>query len=386
MYCFIFSIFFAIYGGLSYYIGLRGWQFFFNKISSLNIEIYWVVFALVALTGIASTVANQFLPHPFRRTIYLAGSYWLAAMTYFILMILFFDLVRLVDSWTGFLPEALTGNGAFSFVPGLIIIITVLLLLVYGTFKARKVKVTSYEIDIPKQAGFLEQLRIAMISDLHLGPVNDQRHKMIIDTMNRLNPDLVLIPGDIVDDIKLFEERKMTSDFQKVKSKYGMYASFGNHEYFTKDLTLVTKQLKEAGIRALRDSSVKVADSFYLIGREDKYHEISSGKKNAIISKLTKEMDLEYPVIMLSHQPVELEKVKNAGVDLLLSGHTHKGQFFPFNIITRKIFAVDYGYLKKEGLQVIVTSGAGTWGPPIRLGSTSEVVDIRVTFKPNRRS
>ena len=98
MYYLIFSIFFAVYGGLNYYIGLRGWQFFFNKISSLNIEIYWVVFALVALTGIASTVANQFLPHPFRRTIYLAGSYWLAAMTYFILMILFFDLVRLVDS------------------------------------------------------------------------------------------------------------------------------------------------------------------------------------------------------------------------------------------------------------------------------------------------
>jgi uncharacterized protein len=83
---------------------------------------------------------------------------------------------------------------------------------------------------------------------------------------------------------------------------------------------------------------------------------------------------------MLDHQPIDLEEEQNAGVDLQLSGHTHKGQFFPFNLITHKIFKIDYGYLKTGNFQLIVSSGAGTWGPPIRIGSSSEVVDIMVVF------
>jgi len=130
----------------------------------------------------------------------------------------------------------------------------------------------------------------------------------------------------------------------------------------------------------LRDSSVKVADSFYIVGREDKYYEMISGNKRAEIWELMQGLELELPVILLSHQPVNLEEAKNAGVDLQLSGHTHKGQFFPFNFITRNIFEVDYGYLRTGNLQVIVSTGAATWGPPIRIGSSSEVVDILVNF------
>jgi len=216
---------------------------------------------------------------------------------------------------------------------------------------------------------------------MHLGPINDHRQQKIIDSINGLNPDIVLIPGDIIDDIVLFDKTGISGDLTKIKSTYGVYASLGNHDYLGEDLALNLDRLSKAGIGVLRDSSVKIADSFYLIGREDKYTEIRGGEKRTPLTELMQGMNLELPVILVDHQPIDLQEAENAGVDLQLSGHTHKGQFFPFNLITRRIFPVDYGYLAMEGLQVIVTSGAGTWGPPIRIGSSCEIVDILVNFQ-----
>jgi len=261
------------------------------------------------------------------------------------------------------------------------VVIFTAVLLVYGTWNARNLKVTSYEINIPKQAGSLSRLHIALISDTHLGAIIDQRQKKIIDTVNSLNPDLVLFPGDIIDDIIFFEKYGIYNDLQKIKSKYGIYASLGNHDFLSKDLRLNIDGLNKAGIKLLRDSSIKVADSFYIIGREDKSSAMSNGKKRAELGKLMQGMDLKLPVILLDHRPIDLEEAKSAGVDLQLSGHTHKGQFFPINLITHKIFTVDYGYLQTESLQVIVTSGAAIWGPPLRIGSSCEVVDLIVNFK-----
>ncbi|MDO9533900.1 MAG: metallophosphoesterase [Bacillota bacterium] len=381
MFHLIFSIFLAIYVGLNYYIGLRGWQLVGSRVYFLDIKIYWVVFAVIVLFCIVGIAANKFLPRPLRSSLYLVSSYWLAAMVYIIGILVIFDLVRLLDRWAGFLPEAIKSNSVFPFILGLGVIIFVTALMVYGTLNARNLKVTSYNITIPKQAGSLKQLHIAMISDTHLGSINDKRQRKIIETVNSLNPDIVLVPGDIIDDITFFEHQGIASDFQTIKSKYGIYASFGNHDYSSKDLELIIDRLNNAGINLLRDSSVKVDESFYIIGREDNFYGIINEKKRIELWKLMEGMELELPVILLDHQPKNLEEAKNAGVDLQLSGHTHRGQFFPFNLITRKVFRVDYGYLRTGSLQVIVSNGAGTWGPPIRIGSSSEVVDILVNFR-----
>ncbi len=381
MYFFIVSIFLALYGGLNYYIGLRGWQFWGQRVSFLDIRVYWAVFAVIVLFSVLGIAFKNFLPDFLRSGLYLLASYWLAAMAYFLLFLVFFDLVRLLDRWTGFLPKVMQSNSSFTFIMWSFVVLFTAVLLLYGTWNAQNLKVTSYEINIPKQAGPLSRLHIALISDTHLGAINDQRQKKIIDTANSLNPDLVLFPGDIIDDILFFEKYGIADDLQKIKSKYGIYASLGNHDSLSKDLRLNIDGLNKAGIELLRDSSVKVADSFYIIGREDKSSAMSSGKKRAELGKLMQGMDLSLPVILLDHQPIDLEEAKSAGVDLQLSGHTHKGQFFPINLITRKIFAVDYGYLQTESLQVIVTSGAATWGPPLRIGSSCEIVDLIVNIK-----
>ena len=376
----LFIIFFTLYGGLNLYIGLWGWQLLVSKMPFLNMAVYWVVFSLPVICGVVGTVANKVIPRPLKRTMYLIGSYWLAAMTYFILIFLLLDVVRLLDRWTGFMPGAISGSDALSITLGAAVLFSVLGLMLYGTFNARAIQVTSYQIDIPKQAGSLKQLRIAMLSDTHFGPVNDQRQDKIFDALHRINPDLVLLSGDIVDNIEQFEELGMARYFRSIKTRYGIYVSFGNHEHFAENADLITERLNKAGIHVLRDSSVNIADSFYLVGREDKTYELISRNQRTAVSELVQGLNGDRPVIMLSHQPVDLKEAKDAGVDLMLSGHTHKGQFFPFNLVTSRIFAVDYGYLKKGSLQVIVTSGAGTWGPPIRIGSTSEVVDITVNF------
>lgn len=379
MYFFIISFMF-VFGGLYYYVGLRVWQIFGSRISFLDIKDYWTVFAIFVLVSVVGLVRNKFLPEILRSRLYLVGSYWLAAMAYIIITLVEVDLIRFVDSWVGFLPQVVKSNPDFPFYMGLVFITVLTVLMIYGTWNARQIKVTSYDIRILKQAGALRQLKIALISDTHLGTINDQRHKKIIDTINCLKPDLVLVAGDITDDINLFGKLGISKDFREITSTYGMYACFGNHEYFQKELGVITDQLEQAGMSVLRDAYVKVAESFYLIGREDKSFRMVSGKGRKAIEELMQDMNLELPVIMLDHQPIDLEEAKSAGVDLQLSGHTHKGQFWPFNLITRRIYKNDYGYLKTGDLQVIVTSGAATWGPPIRIGTSSEVVQIIVNF------
>lgn len=369
-------IFMALYGALNYYIGLRGWQLLGNRLSLLHATLYWSIFVVIVLSSFIAVIGKKFLPDFLREIFSLIGSYWIAAMVYFTLFIVMIDLLRLVDRRLGLL-RVFKNNSNYTLTLGLLIIAFVIGLLVYGTWNAKNIKVTSYQVHISKSAGVLKQLHIVMISDLHLNDIGVKRRRKIIETVNRLHPELVLIPGDIVPP----ETDKIAGDFLKIKSKYGVYACLGNHDYYGGNLTNLVNQLQQAGMKVLRDSSVKVGDSFYIIGRDDKTYEGMSKKKRQALSNIMMGINRQLPVIMMDHQPIDIEEARNAGVDLQLSGHTHKGQFFPFNLITRKVFKIDYGYLKTGSLQVIVSSGAGTWGPQIRIGSSSEVVDIRIIFQ-----
>jgi len=138
--------------------------------------------------------------------------------------------------------------------------------------------------------------------------------------------------------------------------------------------------LNRSGIQVLRDEYTIIANSFYVVGRDDLISKRLGGKERANLSELLEGIDKSLPIILLDHQPQKLTEPHIEGVDLQLSGHTHKGQFFPNNLITGKIFEIDWGYLKKDDYQIIVTSGYGTWGPPIKIGNSSEIIDIKITF------
>lgn len=350
------------------------------NISFLNQNIYWIFFSAIVVLIIIGITANKFLPYFLQSSFYILGYYWLAALSYFIISIIIFNVILFLNDIMHFY-EGLNNSPVFYDLFIASVIVITMILLIYGTLNGKKLKIKTYNIAIPKKETVLKELNMVMVSDIHISNINDKRQNKIINNINNLNPDIVFIVGDILDDVTPFVEHKMIDDFRNINSKYGVYACFGNHDYLSGDLSYITNRLNESKVNVLRDSVVEIANSFYVIGREDKSYEMISKQKREKLSNLIQGTNSKLPIIMLDHQPINISESKDAGVDLQLSGHTHRGQFFPFNLITDKLFKIHYGYLKTGKLQVIVSCGAGTWGPPIRIGSTSEVVNILVEFQ-----
>jgi hypothetical protein len=310
-------------------------------------------------------------------------------MMYFFLFLLVLDIaflagrfLRMIPSVTPFIPK-FSGPQLYMAL-GLPIIAAVLILLVYGSFNARRPVVTRYEIDIPKKAGSLEEIRIAVISDIHLGSiVNGKRLAKMVDQVNVLNPDIVLLPGDVLDeDIGPFIDQKMDAVLGRLQAPLGVFAVPGNHEYIGRRLEEFSEHLRNTGIHLLIDDTIKVADSFYIAGRDDLASERFIGKTRKPLSELISGLDPALPVLLMDHQPYRLEEAEAAGIDLQVSGHTHRGQLWPNSLITRRIYELDYGHKQKGGTNIVVSSGYGTWGPPIRIGNKPEIVEIRVKFMP----
>jgi uncharacterized protein len=125
---------------------------------------------------------------------------------------------------------------------------------------------------------------------------------------------------------------------------------------------------------------LKIEDSFYVAGREDIAVESYYKRNRKPLTELLARADKALPLILIDHTPKNLQEPMENGVDLQVSGHTHRGQMFPSQFITERLFEVDFGYLKKDKLNVVVSSGIGTWGPPIRIGNNSELVEINLKF------
>jgi hypothetical protein len=370
---------------INYYIGLRGWQYLGSYIPMLTRSTYWGLFWSVALSYLVARVLGGYLPEYIRYYLTLIGAYWLAAMFYLLQFFIILDLIRLVDRYLHFLPLDLKTSSSMNFIVGIIGCGLVLLLLTYGTWNAHNPKITHYDIEISKQAGSLGQLHVVMISDIHLGEImHNGRLIKLVEAVETLQPDILLLPGDVIDeDVGTFIKQEMAATFQKLNPKYGMYAVPGNHEYIGGQIETVVRYLEQAGIRVLRDEYVKIADSFYIVGLDDKsrvYYESKEEPRG--LKQVLEGVNVNLPLLLLNHQPNQFDEAVANGIDLQLSGHSHKGQLFPINYITKAMFEVDYGLMHKGTLHAIVSSGFGTWGPPIRLGNRPEIVDIVINFLP----
>jgi uncharacterized protein len=374
-------VFLSIYGIVNFYIGLRFWQAIGSHIHFLNNKVYWLIFSLVVFSYILGRVGKKYLPATLSKGLILTGAYWMAAMLYFLMVIILVDLIRFLNSRLSFLPS-FTKGGSFLLYFSLVAFLIIIGILAFGTWNAGNIQVKKYAFSIDKQAGTLKQIHAVMISDIHLGDiVNSKLLEDIVEKINKCKPDIVFIPGDIIDDdINPFIKQNMNGIFKKIKAKYGVYACFGNHDYYGGNIEKEMKLFKDSGITVLRDAYVKVDESFYIVGREDNALERMSKTKRKPLSQIVDGIDNSLPVILLDHQPNTLPEAQKAGVDLLLAGHTHKGQFFPADLFTKMIFEIDYGYLKKGNFNVVVSSGVGTWGPPIRIGTSSEIVDMSIRF------
>lgn len=270
------TTFLLIFAGLNFYIGMRGWQAFGRLVPAGYGPVYWIIFAFLAFSYLIGRFATQYLPDRLSSGLTVVGSYWLAAMDFFVLAVLFIDLLRLADHYFHFLPHALKQYPA---VTGLVVVLAVLRIVLYGSWNARNPQLTRYDITIDKPAGSLQSLHAVMVSDIHLGNiVHNGRLMAMIDQVNSLKPDIVLLPGDIIDEnVGPFVEQKMQESFLKLDARYGVYAVFGNHEYIGGHEEEARHYLAEAGVTVLRDECLKVADSFYIAGRDYDWRGRSGG-------------------------------------------------------------------------------------------------------------
>lgn len=240
-------------------------------------------------------------------------------------------------------------------------------------------------------------LRIALAADLHLGGSIGVGHvRQLKRLIDRMQPDLIVFAGDIFDNDfdAIAQPDKIAALLKDMKSTYGSFACWGNHDIdevilagFTFDSgsaaasdPRMDRLLADADIRLLADQTLLVDNSFYLIGRLDASCRKKSGTVRRTAAELTAPLNHCRPILVIDHQPSDLDALAAAGADLVLSGHTHDGQLFPGNLTTRIGWKNSCGKLELGTMTSIVTSGVGVWGPAMRIGTKSEVVEIDVTF------
>lgn len=243
-------------------------------------------------------------------------------------------------------------------------------LLIIGTYFKWSTVVKEYEIN--REGRFKMPLNIVLISDIHLGYINGNSSMVkLVETVNSLNPDIVLVAGDTVDmHLKPVIEKNMLENFKDIKSRYGVFVNIGNHDIYGGGVKEFTDRLNSfENVTVLRDSKVLIDDSFYVASRDN----FSKQPLREILKE-----NGDKPVLYMEHTPNSIDETVENKVFLQVSGHTHKGQFFPGGLFTKRIFKLDYGYRKFQDTNVVVSSGYGTWGPPIRVGTQSEVVLIKV--------
>lgn len=376
-----FSIVFTVYFYVQYYL--------FSRLSMVfpgtaGIAFYVkTTFWVLASAFLAGRVLEKIWLSEFTMGITIVGSYWLAAMIYFLLAAIVIDLVRLADLAIPFFPSHLSNHlpevRRYLF---LIVIAITGILIIYGHFNARRPVVNELTLNIPKQAGERAELNIVLVSDIHLGTVlAKKRLNRIVNKINQLNPDIVLMAGDVIDeDLDPVIRKDLGSELEMLKPALGVYAVTGNHEYIG-GIGPAVEYLESHGIHLIRDSTMLIDNSFYLIGREDRDRPRFSGKPRKDLAEIMFGVNKDLPLILMDHQPFTLAESQQNGVDLHLSGHTHNGQMWPLNYIIDAIYEVGWGYKYKTDMHVYVSSGVGTWGPPIRIGTHPEIVNIKLKFQ-----
>ena len=355
-----------------------------------------VVYTLVALTPLTGFLIRK--PAFLHRILKITSNYFLGIFMYILMVLLSIDIIRLILKYVVH-ASWIQSRIVFAAV-GACCICVVIIISFSGIYHAKHIKVTPYKITVDKSAPDMDSLKIVLLADTHFGYNSGAVHAQeIVDKINEQDPDLVCIAGDIFDNEydAVREPEKISEILRTIRSKYGVYACWGNHDLNEPILAGFTfkhkkedsKQLKDprmkrflqnSNIQLLEDEAVLIDNSFYVVGRKDASLIEKIEEKRKTPAQLTQKLDKDKTIIVIDHQPKELQDIADAGVDLDLCGHTHDGQTFPGNYTVKFLWENPCGYLQKGSMHNIVTSGSGVWGPAMRVGTDSEICTIDLTF------
>lgn len=359
--------------GATYYVCLRTLQAFpCQKWLKITIISVFSVFSIFFLSMLFTRGTN--FGH-WVNTMQSISYSWMVVLLYALMFVIVFDLTRgvmhLFPASRAWLQLHLSAfrQVYMTFTFGMIAV-----LLATGYYHFTHPKITHLAIDTQKHLD--KRWNIVVISDLHIGTLSQKQLKKDVNMINNMEPDLVLMVGDLFElDGKAIHKQGYDDILRQLKSKDGVYAVYGNHEYYHEIAHNSSPELRQLldymHIQYLVDTAVNIEGKLVLVGRDDR----TNGERESL-AQIMSRVDHQMPIIVMDHQPAHLEESEQCRADLQLSGHTHDGQFFPINLITKAIFELSCGYKVKGQTHYYVTSGLGLWGTPFRIGTRSEVVQI----------
>ena len=364
------------YGGTNYYIGKRLFQGLTFLFPHMNAAVFASIGLFIALSLFLAILP---LPAGLKGILRWISSYWMGLYVYLLILFFLADLLLFLGGMAHILPMPVPQNLRFDL--SLLVIGLTAGLVVYGIGNANRIEKVSYDIQLNK-IGLGEGMDIILISDLHLGAVHsEQRLPGIVRDINQLKPDLVCIAGDIFDDdyFAIHDPEKAMGLLKSISAPYGVYACLGNHDG-GKTFNEMERFLEQSNVHLLMDDYEVIDGRLALFGRGDPMPIGGFGelKRKEITERLVS-IDTNLPIVVMDHTPSKIEQYGNE-IDLVLAGHTHKGQIFPFDWATKAMFTANYGHYQKDAdsPHVIVTSGVSTWGMPMRVGTQNEIVSIQL--------
>ncbi len=356
----------------------------------ITIVIIYILFTFMILLGYL--MPYNLISQNFK----LLGNYWLGILLYMIMFLFIIDIIRFIIKIKN---KQIIFSKKVVIAVGIIYFLAVISFSTYGIINSKIIRVTRYTVNIDKKVENLNELNLVLVADLHLGiNTNYSEIKNMVSKINHEKADVVVIAGDIFDNDydAIDNPEKIISTLKKIKTKYGVYAVYGNHDIdeqllagFTLDFNVknavsdkrMDKFLKKANINLLRDNYILVDNKFYIYGRPDLKKLGRDIKTRKTAKSISKTMDINKPIIVLDHEPNDLVALSKNNIDITLSGHTHDGQIFPLNILMKFIYPNSYGYKKFNNMHSIVTSGIGVYGPNMRTLTIPEIAVIKVKFK-----
>jgi predicted MPP superfamily phosphohydrolase len=323
-----------------------------------------IMVAFLSVSFIAASLLAFRFSNPFVRSFYRLAALWLGAVNFFFLAACVCWLLYFAASLTRQQPDWPRWAA--------VVFAAALVATVYGVVNARWIRTRKVKIALPNLPDAWRGRIAALVSDVHLGHVNGAGFlARIVARVQSLKPDIVFMTGDLYDGTAI-DAAPVAAPLQKLNPPLGTFFVTGNHEEF-RHSSRYLEAVRATGVRVLENEKVSV-DGLQLVGVPD-HASANPNRFRAILEGLS--IDTNRPSILLSHAPHALSIPEQAAVSLQLSGHTHGGQIFPFTWFTRKIFREFTKGLHRYGqMQVYTTTGAGTWGPPLRVGTNPEIILI----------
>lgn len=376
-----FAVVFAAYFSIQAFLFTRGWR---ALACHRNWRVtYAVVFWFAALAFVAGRNLENIAVTGVSTALVWIGAFWFALMYYLFLGTVALDIAGSFARRLRLLPASWNENRPRVRFQAAVAVVSVSVLVVaWGHWNALHPEVVQMEVSLSASAASPPRLRAVVASDWHLGTLVTQRRiKEWVDMINHLDPDIIFLPGDVIDeDLPPVIDNNLGDFLRNLRAPLGVYAVTGNHE-FIGGVEEAVRYLEDHGIRVLRDEAVPVAGGmFWLAGRDDAGVARLRGSGRAPLRKVLREVPTGAPAVVMDHRPVAMGEAAAEGAAVQVSGHTHDGQLWPNKYLVRHLLGVSSGPALIGGMHAYILPGLGTWGPPVRVGNRPQILVLTLNF------